>query len=112
MLRLQCRQSILHRIAEEIRKVLELKRHPAVVLEEKFLEARPRLVLLDVRLELRDGVARQVQLEHQLAHLVVDEPGDGFDLQAVGVDHPDVLQVGVRLRVVPEKEKKCSAYVS
>jgi hypothetical protein len=100
VLRLQGGESILHRITKQISEILELLRLPAVVLEEEFLEAGSPLVLLDVRLELGDCVAWEVQLEHQLAHFVVDEASDGFDLHAVGVDDADVFEVCVGLRVV------------
>lgn len=103
MLRLQRCQAVLHSIAEQISKVLELKRRPTVMLEQQILETRSRLVLLDMRLELSDRVARQIQFEHELAHLVVDETGDGLDFQAIGVDDSDVFKVRIRLRVVSKR---------
>lgn len=54
--------------------------------------------------ELRDRVARKVQLEHQLAHFIVEEAGDSLDLQTVCINNANVFEVCVSLSVISARE--------
>uniref|UniRef100_A0A182QAW8 Uncharacterized protein n=1 Tax=Anopheles farauti TaxID=69004 RepID=A0A182QAW8_9DIPT len=103
MLGLQRRQPILDRVAEQLREGTVLYAQPGVVLEQQLLEAGQLAVLVDVVLELRYRIFRRVQAEEQLAHLVVDEPGDRFQLETVRVDDSHVVEEGVRLAVVAQR---------
>lgn len=69
--------------------------------EQQLFEPRSRFVLFDVSFELGNRISGKIQLKHQFAHLVVDEPSDGFDFQAVGVNDSDIFKIGVSLRVIP-----------
>jgi hypothetical protein len=80
MLGLQCRQPVLNSVTKKFGKATVLDAQPREMFEQQLLESGQMFVLLDMKFELIDGVARQIQLEHQATRFVNEKTSNCFNL--------------------------------